>query len=250
MQISLRIFWLPKKGNTSGEYEDAFWPSEPVNVESERFRFAVADGATESSFAGPWARLLVRAYCRDQLSEKKIRKQLPRLQREWYSSIESASLPWYAEEKLNQGAFATMLGLTLCRSRSPSELAWDSTAIGDSCLFQVRGGEIITSFPFARSDEFNNRPMLMSSNSNNWAGELNHVAHARGAWEPADVFYLMTDAVASWFLRSVENGGRPSTLLDPVDEGGDFEQWIEALRESGSMRNDDVTVLRISSGGD
>jgi hypothetical protein len=244
MQLSLRIFWLPKKGNTSEEYEDAFWPSEPVNVDSKRFRFAVADGATESSFAGSWARLLVRAYCRDQLSEKKIRKQLPRLQREWYSSIESGGLPWYAEEKLTQGAFATMVGLTL------SELVWDSTAIGDSCLFQVRGGEIITSFPLARSDEFNNRPMLMSSNSGNWSEELCHVTRARGAWERMDIFYLMTDAIASWFLRSVENGERPSALLDPVDEGEDFEQWIESLRESGAMRNDDVTVMRIGSGGD
>src|SRR5688500_10782345 len=100
MQISLRTFWLPKKGNTSEEYEDAFWPREAMNVHSDRFRFAVADGATESSFAGSWARLLVRAYCRDQLSERKIRKQLPRLQREWYSGLENAPLPWYAEEKL------------------------------------------------------------------------------------------------------------------------------------------------------
>jgi hypothetical protein len=249
MQLSLRIFWLPKRGNTSEEYEDAFWPAEPVNVDSERFCFAVADGATESSFAGPWARLLVRAYCRDQLSEKKIRKQLPRLQREWYSSIESASLPWYAEEKLTQGAFATMVGLTLNDWRTKG-LAWDSTAIGDSCLFQVRDGEIITSFPLARSEEFNNRPMLMSSNSNNWSEELAHVARARGVWEPADEFYLMTDAVACWFLRSVENGERPSAVLDRLNEKPDFEGWIESLRESGSIRNDDVTVLRISSRGD
>jgi hypothetical protein len=250
MHISLRTFWLPKRGNTSEEYEDAFWPLEPVNLDSERFRFAIADGATESSFAGSWARLLVRAYCRDQLSEKKIRKQLPRLQKEWYSAIGSVSLPWYAEEKLTQGAFATMLGLTLCDGRSSSELAWDSTAIGDSCLFQVRGGEIITSFPIERSDQFNNHPMLMSSNSSNWNGELSHVAHARGAWEPTDVFYLMTDAIAGWFLKSVENGERPSTLLDQFHADGEFEQWIDSLRESGSMRNDDVTVLRISSGGD
>ena len=250
MQISLRTFWLPKEGNTSDEYEDAFWPREAMTVSSDRFRFAVADGATESSFAGSWARLLVRAYCRDQLSDRKIRKQLPQLQREWYSAIDSTPLPWYAEEKLAQGAFATMLGLTLFRGRSASELAWDSTAIGDSCLFQLRDGVIVTSFPIARSDEFNNRPMLMSSNSADWAGQLSHVARKSGAWEPADVFYLMTDAIANWFLRSVENGDQPSALLDRIDGSEDFRECVDSLRDSGAMRNDDVTVLRVSSAGD
>jgi hypothetical protein len=244
MQISLRTFWLPKKGNTSEEYEDAFWPREAMTVSSDRFRFAVADGATESSFAGSWARLLVRAYCRDQLSDRKIRKQLPQLQREWYSSVETTSLPWYAEEKLAQGAFATMLGLTLFRERSASELTWDSTAIGDSCLFQVRGGEIVTSFPIARSDEFNNRPMLVSSNSTDWTA-----TRKSGAWKPTDVFYLMTDAIANWFLRSVENGEQPSALLDRIDGSEDFREWVDSLRDSGAMRNDDVTVLRINCSG-
>ena len=86
----------------------------------------------------------------------------------------------------------------------------------------------------------------MSSNSSNWSEELSHLTRARGAWERMDVFYLMTDAIASWFLRSVEDGARPSALLDPVDEGEDFERWIESLRESGAMRNDDVTVLRVA----
>ena len=240
MQISLRIFSLPKRGNTPGEYEDAFWPAAPLDVDAKRFRFAVADGATETSFAGSWARLLARAYCRDQLSEKKIRKQLPRLRQEWQSSIESASLPWYAEQKLSQGAFATVLGLTL------NDGSWDSTAIGDSCLFQVRNGGIITAFPLTRSVEFSNRPALISSNSKNWCGELAQVTRTRGAWEPMDVFYLMTDAIACWFLRSIENGERG--IWDGLNDGGDFAQWIESLRDSGQMRNDDVTVLRIESG--
>ena len=53
-------------------------------------------------------------------------------------------LPWYAEQKLSQGAFATFLGLTLHRNRLSSSLSWDCTAIGDSCLFQVRGARVIT----------------------------------------------------------------------------------------------------------
>src|SRR5262249_53926449 len=124
MQISSRIFWTPKRGNTHEEYEDAFWPPEPLDIDSRLLRFAVADGATETSFARSWAQILTRAYCRDQLSEKKIRKHLPQLEQQWHSSIGKASLPWYAEEKLSHGAFATLLGLTVFDG------TWQASAIG------------------------------------------------------------------------------------------------------------------------
>jgi hypothetical protein len=243
MQISLRIFWLPKRGNTAEEYEDAYWPTEPVDFASECFRFAVADGATETSFAGAWAKVLARAYCRDQLSEKKIRRLLPRLEKEWQVSIGNGSLPWYAEQKLSQGAFATLLGLTL------SNGGWSSTAIGDSCLFQVRGRHTIASFPLTRSDEFNNRPTLMSSNRENWGEELARVVRTQGLWEPADIFYLMTDAIACWFLRAHEKGEEPSAVLEGLEGGEAFGEWVGSLRDARSIRNDDVTVLRVRCTG-
>jgi hypothetical protein len=54
--LSARAFWLPKAGNTIAEYEDAFDFSIAARC------FAVADGATDSAFAGRWARSLVRAF--------------------------------------------------------------------------------------------------------------------------------------------------------------------------------------------
>jgi hypothetical protein len=236
MQASLRIFWTPKRGNTTEEYEDAFWPPEPLELRSKLSRFAVADGATETSFAGSWAQILTRAYCRDRLSDKRIRKSLPRLQAEWHSSIGKKALPWYAEQKLEDGAFATLVGLTL------SDDCWQSMAIGDSCLFQRRRNCVVTAFPMTSWQDFGNHPSLLSSNKGNWNNELVHVSHAGGRWEPGDVFYLMTDAMACWFLRSIEDGEPPT---DPLEQPGEFEPWVESLRQRG-MRNDDVTVLRIS----
>jgi hypothetical protein len=236
MRTSLRIFWTPKRGNTSEEYEDAFWPSEPLDLHSKLLRFAIADGATETSFAGSWAQILTRAYCRDRLSQKKIRKSLPRLQEEWHSSIGKQSLPWYAEQKLTQGAFATLLGLTVLDG------VWESTSIGDSCLFQLRGDCVVTAFPMTSWQDFNNRPPLLSSNKGNWKEELAHVSHASGAWQNSDVFYLMTDAMACWFLRCLQEGQLPTDVLNQVEQ---FDDWVESLRKRG-MRNDDVTLLRIS----
>jgi hypothetical protein len=242
MQISFRAFWLPKSGNTEEEYEDAFWPAERISMRSPRFRLAVADGATETSFAGSWARLLSRAYCKDRLSETKIRDFLPRLQRQWQRSIGTKDkLPWYAQEKLLSGAYSTVLGLTL------TEPQWEAMAIGDSCLFQIRNDEVVTSFPLASAGEFNNRPPLMSTNPENWDREVDRVSHIRGSWQPLDEFYLMTDAAACWFLGAMESGRRPSECLGFMAEDGAsaFAQRIQSLRECGEMRNDDVTVLRV-----
>ena len=236
MRISFRIFWKPKRGNSSEEYEDAFWPPEPLDLDSKLLRFAVADGATETSFAGSWAQILTRAYCRDRLSQKKIRRSLPRLREEWRSAIGNQSLPWYAEQKLNEGAFAALLGLTLLDG------GWQSTSIGDSCLFQLRNNAVVTAFPMTSWQDFNNRPRLLSSNKGNWGEELGHLSHASGAWEDSDVFYLMTDAMACWFLRSVQEGRPPMEVLDYMEQ---FDEWVESLRDRG-MRNDDVTLLRIT----
>ena len=72
--------------------------------------------------------------------------------------------------------------------------------------------------------------------------ELAHVSRASGTWELSDEFYMMTDAMACWFLAALEDGEAPAGVLQHLEQ---FEEWIESLRD-GRMRNDDVTVLRIS----
>jgi hypothetical protein len=61
MHILAQAFWLPKAGNNIDEYEDAFWPRRQIDASAEAFSFAVADGATETSFSKLWAEMLVRA---------------------------------------------------------------------------------------------------------------------------------------------------------------------------------------------
>ena len=55
-QLRCRSFALPKKGNSSSECEDA------LSFNCERGRFAVADGVSESAFAGEWASLLCASF--------------------------------------------------------------------------------------------------------------------------------------------------------------------------------------------
>ena len=56
MITSATAWWAPKSGNTASEYEDAY------AVKPEALRFAVADGASETSFARQWAELLVEGF--------------------------------------------------------------------------------------------------------------------------------------------------------------------------------------------
>jgi hypothetical protein len=159
-------------------------------------------------------------------------------------------LPWYAEEKARQGAFAAILGVVLYdnANRGGSGGHWQAVAVGDSCLFQVRGEEVLVRFPVNDSAAFSNRPHLLSSNPDHAGRLVDHVCNKHGKWQAGDAFYLMTDALAYWFLRELEQGRTPWRVLRDLntsDEVRPFREWVETLRTKGAIRNDDVTLLRV-----
>jgi len=156
-------------------------------------------------------------------------------------------VPWYLEPGLTQGAFATFLGLVI------EETSWQAVAVGDSCLFQVRQGELVHTFPIAHAADFSNAPWLVGSRTS--PGEVPHKKglQQEGDWQPGDRFWLMTDALAQWFLVQVEADGKPWLALEPLlhiasDEEAQyaFDFWIEGLRAARRLRNDDVTLLAVS----
>jgi hypothetical protein len=255
MRVFAEALAMPKAGNSNSEYEDAFWPRRPVDGKMCS-RFAVADGATETSFSGVWAKQLVRAYCAGFFDELPESEWLSRLRRKWWSIVRSKPLPWYAEQKIECGTFAAIVGLTLSRDFDREDRGtWHAEAIGDSCLFQLRETNLITKFPVQASQDFTNSPLLLSSRPD-MNTDIAAMVSARGEWERGDSFYLMTDAVAAWFLRVVEHGGAPWEIIRDLDSERDkpiapdsemrsLREWVETSRREGSMRNDDVTVYRI-----
>jgi hypothetical protein len=67
---------------------------------------------------------------------------------------------------------------------------------------------------------------------------------AEGAWYDSDVFYVMTDALALWFLRNYEAGGTPWTDLAQVCQSdAEFQQWAEERRTVGELDNDDLALV-------
>lgn len=248
MKTRVQVFAAPKAGNSAAEYEDAHWPREACDADGA-VKLAVADGATETSFSGLWARLLVKSYGRGRLDNSTWDDELTRLRRVWARAVGQKPLPWYAEEKLRQGAYSSLTGLTLIPPVGPEGRSgeFSALAIGDSCLFQVRGGSLLWSFPFATAEEFNSRPLLLSSQS---PGSEREIAAecANGEWQAGDLFFLMTDALACWTLRLVEAGGDPFETLLAIDTPAAFEAFFTdqraAMNSEGAplLKNDDVTV--------
>jgi hypothetical protein len=221
-------FHAVKRDNAVEEYEDAF--------AGANGRFAVADGASESSYAGPWARLLVNGFVAASGEPWRALGWLAALRKQWAAQVDDLPLPWYAETKRDQGAFATLLGINFHAPEGEGPGLWHALAVGDSCLFQMRAGHLLQSFPLECADDFNNHPPLLSSRSS--------IAPAHeqtcGEWQPGDRFLLMTDALAQWFLRQAEEKN-PTAFLAKAAHA--FGPWIDERRREQSLRNDDVTLL-------
>jgi hypothetical protein len=233
-----REFRLPKRGHRADECEDYCLAAPQFG------RFAVADGATESSQSGEWARLLVEAFVQRSGGPVEWNDWLPPLQSRWSSEsarrLGSEPLPWFVEAQLEQGAFSTFLGLVI----EPS--GWYAQAVGDTCLFQVRHDTLFDSFPLRRSADFGSTPWLIGSRGPVAVPQREGQAR-RGTWQVGDGFWLMTDALAEWFLRLAERGANPWRTLQDLEAQGEeaFSRWVDGQRGSGQLRNDDVTLLTV-----
>ncbi len=235
--------FLPKAGSSAQEYEDA-WACEE-DADTGGWRLGLADGATESSFAGLWATMLVRSYAQGRWHpDAECQEELDSLRRRWQRIVTRRPLPWYAEAKVQAGAYATFLGLAVDGGLGGAG-RWRAVALGDSCLFQLRGRKLLAAFPFAAEADLPWRPAAVSSRP----GSDVAFATAQGDCRPGDSFLLMSDALAHWCLGRAERRGRPFGSLLHLAEAGPkrFARWVAARRRAGELRNDDVTLLVLSS---
>ena len=248
MNVLAEPFWIQKRGSPPEEYEDAARPFERCEYEEMDVRVAVADGATESVFAKRWAEQLVCAVCDSDQSPSTLSAAVSRLRDNWREWIAGKTLPWYAEEKARQGAFAAIIALELSSDNTSATQQgnWQAVAVGDSCLFHVRGEEVIVRFPIVNVESFNNRPLLLGSLGAK--EEILNEKYACGTWISGDLLYLITHALACWFLNHIDEGGRPSDIQGHISssEVEPFRAWIESLRDQGLLRNDDCTMIRVS----
>lgn len=249
MKLSYRVFWLAKNGSTSDEYEDAFAPEqEKIELETQEFCCAVADGATETSFSGLWAKMLCQQYTESTSTASGF--DLASLQKNWLQKVSGKSLPWYAEQKMQEGAFATFLGLKLKEEKK--SIYWSARALGDSCLFQIRKNELIRALPLAKWQDFDFSPYLISSNAASNDKYEENLLEENGTCLKGDRFYLMTDAISQWLLYREAVSADAVSLLESINSFDDFVRLVDSQRQlkdadgRSLMHNDDVTWTRIS----
>ncbi|MDZ4766334.1 MAG: protein phosphatase 2C domain-containing protein [Chloroflexota bacterium] len=233
--FTIHTFWLPKAGSTDAEYEDAYAiVSVPDAAGRMMLRAAVADGATEASFSGAWARVLVAAFVRTEAFDLGA---LPVLTAEWETAVTAQTaaktLSWYAEEKLQYGSFAALVGIVLLPDGT-----WRADAAGDSCVLHIRGSKLLKAFPIERAADFDNRPALIATQSGRNAGVT--VQTCVGEWRKGDQLFLLSDALAQFVLGHPESIGKLTKLKPDA-----FAAMIERLRADKLCRNDDVTFVRV-----
>lgn len=244
--------WAPKEGVPDSQYEDAYT--------GQHLTYAIADGAASGYLSGLWARHLVEAFTAtpsgrraDEILDQAVATWQP-LVDEYVATRNAQGRPlkWYEDAKLEQGAFATVLAI---RFRLPGRLRieghWAALSIGDACAFQVRRDRLVTRWPLDSSDGFGTSPQLVRSAPSQAEPSSAKLQKQSGSYRHGDRFYLMTDAMAAWFLLRYEEGEYPWLTLDPLLDVGHeqkFRSWIGRERRLRRLRNDDVTVARVNCG--
>ncbi|MFN3979718.1 MAG: hypothetical protein ACK4SA_04950, partial [Caldilinea sp.] len=112
----------------------------------------------------------------------------------------------------------------------------------------VRGDALLTSFPVVDAAFFTSRPLLIGSLPASNAALSGHLRRASGEFRPGDRLYLVSDALGQWWMHAVERNETPWNTVDRTlaRRRHGFSGWIDSLRRAGQMRNDDVTLLRVT----
>ena len=242
-RIQTRHFILPKEGSAAEECEDA------VAFDAGSLRFAVADGATEAFDARRWAARLAAEWVgavRAPLTAAEFGPWLKEQGAWLHASWEGRKLSWYAEEKRRAGSYAAFVGLRL--EASGKQMSWRAVALGDSCLVQRRGGEVLDAFPLNRHEAFTSTPPLVPSSDNLRETALARLVEREGGAEPGDTFLLMTDALSAWYFESSARRDPCAEQFDSLlaaSENGSLSELVRRERAAARMKDDDVAVVRV-----
>lgn len=263
---SLKIYRLAKKGYQLSDCEDAWafacngvhhFCTDYPNYYSQNFSWpeqenwlsiAISDGASDSFASAQWAGLLVKHACAVrgticQYSDAQLLRWIEELADAWRNSFDWQNLPWYAEEKAHAGAHATLLVCELKSTLHGGRQSWSykALAVGDSCLFHFRRGQLLQMVPKLSSEEFGCTPYLVATDPAYNRRYLQHEAIARthGELFPGDELWLATDALSAWIAQQCRQH------RDQAPFAGDSVNvtFFDQLRTDQRMRNDDVTFV-------
>jgi serine/threonine protein phosphatase PrpC len=233
---------MPKVGNEDNEQEDAFL------IDPQKGKFVVSDGASSGIYSKLWADLLTKNFIEgeeilDNNSDpKKFLESIVNKSRiDWKAKI-PADIKWPASEKILEGSFATFLALQLHDGPNNSS-NWNAIAVGDSCLFKIKGKRIIQSFPIHEALDFNNSPYLIASNFNSYQ---EHIQITSGTFVKGEKLVLATDSISKWLFQENESDVSLSKTLDFISKIEDKRKYFENLVNTKIVHYDDLTLVMLN----
>jgi hypothetical protein len=241
MQIKIRGFIMSKKGELYADCRDNYALNKTLH------RFAISDGVSRSFFPGIWSELLVTNFVNNSAE---ISSLVSTCQEEWMRQVktivEAPDVKYFTRNAFNRKTpgMATFVGLTL----SEKDKVWNATALGDSYLFFIPDKvthfktDLIVLSSKDNPEIFDNYPDYFSSMGNH----NGNMKDTSGQLQPG-TFYMMTDALAEWFLKQ---GEYVSEIIKVWGDQIHFERFIETLRDHEKISNDDTSVLIIEISGD
>ncbi|MCC5952328.1 MAG: protein phosphatase 2C domain-containing protein [Acidimicrobiia bacterium] len=235
-------YWTPRSSASVHEWEDA------CGFDLAAGRAAVADGASSSFAAQRWARALVEAFLDEPprtLDPEAFAEWVGAVAETWSGTFDAEAIDgdeWYVGEAAARGSFATFCGVQW-NDLGDGEVRWRCFAVGDACLFHVRRGRLLVSFPHSHPDSFDDEPDLLSTNRYGTERGARHLRVVTGTARVGDQLLLASDALAAWVLRRAALVGDGWEVLGALDHQG-FRWLVDTERARGAMADDDTTLVR------
>lgn len=252
MPFAARVFWLPKDVGHPEEYQDA------CAIDPEQGIAAVADGVASAIFSRQWAEILAQATVADPPDvgdDEAFAGWLAERRGSWNEAIDVSGLAWFQKAKLPLGAFSTLVWVRVEPMDDEREGAFgayrlEGYAIGDSCLFHCRRGELVRMFPMENAAQFEADPVVLGSVDLNRDQLQKFVALDETCYDD-DTLVLCSDAIAEWAVRGIEADAPPNWDRYWTMTHAEWEQEIAELRDQRLMRYDDATLvlLRVAAEG-
>ena len=244
MPFESRVFALAKDAGHPEEYQDAY------ALDARRGIAVVADGVATAIFSRQWAGILAAATLADPPDtddEKAFATWLACQRRAWSEQIDTTGLAWFQKAKLPLGAFSTLLWIQVAPVADEQEGSFGAQrlqcfAIGDSCLFHIRHGAVLRTFPVEYAAELTADPVVLGSVDLSRDELMKFVALDEPCF-PDDILVLCTDAIADWALRRIESSDPPDWNVYWNMTQAQWADEVLRLRDAREMRYDDATLV-------
>lgn len=239
MNIKIKGFITCKKSELYSDCADNYAFSKENN------KFAISDGVSKSFFPKIWSEVLVCQYV-NQNQWKDDVTFITECQKKWQSEVEyivnQPNTKWFTKSQYNRKdpAMATFVGLHFIENNE--EWFVEAQALGDSFLFFVKEGSDEIKFLLSSKTKpivFDNFPDYLSSIGNNHKGEKSKLKRER---IENGTFFLMTDALAEWFLKDTPAAIQKLTNIKTQEQ---YLITIENERIENRLNDDDSAVLII-----